>query len=364
MSLFGFTPQEYRVIEELLKVASNIYITICTDNLNVNYENEDSDIFFTNKLTANRLINIAKKNNIEILKPIFLAKNYRFKNKELLHLEENIYNNLYQSYKEENKNIELFLATNPYSEVEHVATKIIQNVRDKGYKYKEIGIITKDIDTYSELIKAIFSKYDIPVYIDEKKDLSENILIKYIISLLDVFAKNWSYDSVIAYIKLKFCEIQDKDIYMLENYCEKWGIKYSKWYKEDWNFGEDEETLKNLNIIRKKVVEPLLAFKEKCYKNMTGHDLSKAIYEFLIENNIDKKLNEKANILFEENADLASEYEASFNKVIEILDEIVKVFGDEVLTFEKYCSFLKISFSENKLGKLPASIDQVTVRRC
>ena len=39
--------------------------------------------------------------------------------------------------------------------------------------------ITKNIDNYSSLIKAIFSKYDIPVYIDEKKDLSQNILIKY-----------------------------------------------------------------------------------------------------------------------------------------------------------------------------------------
>ena len=57
-----------------------------------------------------------------------------------------------------------------------------------------------------------------------------------------------------AYIKTKFCDLEDKDIYSLENYCKKCGIKYSKWYKEDWDFGEDENTLRKLNRIRRKIV--------------------------------------------------------------------------------------------------------------
>ena len=357
----GFTPQEYRVIEELLKVSKDIYVTICTDTLDKEKSSCDGDTFFSNKVTASRLIDIANRNNIEIKEPIFLDKNYRFKNDELKFLEENIYAPFYKKYKGENKNIELFLALNPYSEIEHVAQKIIENVRDDGYRYREIGIIAKDIDTYSGLIKAIFSKYDIPVYIDEKKDLSQNILIKYITCLLEVFSKNWSYESVIAYIKTKLCDLTDEEIYKIENYAKKWGIKYSKWYKEDWKFGEDEEELLTLNDIRKRIVNPLLAFKEKCYKNMNAKDLSKAIYELFIENEIDKKLQKKAKELEKYNEDLASEYEASFNTVIKILDEIVKVFGDEKITFEKYSAFLKISFSENGLGKLPAGFDQVTV---
>jgi len=40
---------------------------------------------------------------------------------------------------------------------------------------------------------------------------------------------------------------------------------------------------------------------------------------------------------------------------------MVKVFGDENLSFEKYTSFLKISLSENGLGKIPAGFDEVTV---
>lgn len=94
---------------------------------------------------------------------------------------------------------------------------------------------------------------------------------------------------------------------------------------------------------------------------MSGLDLSKAIYEFLIENKIDKKLQEKAHNLSFIDADLASEYEASYDTIIKILDEIVKVFGEENVTFEKYAEFLKIAFSENSLGKLPAGLDEVCV---
>ena len=356
----GFTPQEYSVIAELMKVAKEVNIAICADNLeNGRDACQETDIFYNNKIAINKLMDLAVLNNIEILKPVSLDKNIRLKNDELIHLEQNIYENLYKKYNGENKNIKLFLANNPYSEIEYIASKITEEVRENNYRYKEIGIITKDLNLYSSLIKAIFSKYDIPVYIDEKKDLSQNILIKYIISLLDVFAKNWSYDSVMSYVKTGFCDIERKDLYIFENYCKKWGIKYGKWYKEDWNFGdEDKEYINNL---RKKVVAPLLQFKEKCYKNETGENITKAIYEFLIENEIDKKLKIKAKELEEENPELENEYQTSFNTVIKILDEIVKIFGEEKISFEKYIEFLKISFSENELGKIPAGMDQVTI---
>ena len=379
----GFTPQEYRVIEELMKVAKEINVSICLDELSIDTASqksmqkdygiiaknkqkinidEASDLFYSNRIAVEKLIDIANLNNIEVEKPVFLDKQYRFKNDELQHLERNIYSNIYEEYKGENTNIKLFLAANPYSEIEQVACKIIEEVRENKVKFKEIGIITKNLDTYSGIIKAVFDKYDIPVYIDEKKDLSQNILIKYLISFLDIFAKNWSYDSVISYIKTGFSDIEDNDIYQIENYAKRWGIKYSKWYKEDWKFGkEDKEELEHLNEIRRKIVTPLLEFKENYTANNNAEGLTKAIYEFLIKNKIDKKLQKKAQILEKDNKDLAQEYETSFNTVIKILDEIVKIFGEEKLTFDKYTNLLKISFSENGLGKIPAGLDQVTV---
>ena len=71
----------------------------------------------------------------------------------------------------------MFLANNQYSEIEEVARRILELVRSKKFRYRDISVITKNIDVYSNLCKAIFKEYDIPVFIDEKRDLSQNILV-------------------------------------------------------------------------------------------------------------------------------------------------------------------------------------------
>lgn len=186
-------------------------------------------------------MDIAKDEDIKIENPQFIEnKNARFKSEQLLHLEQNLYNIKQKKYELEPKDLSIFLANNQYSEVEYIASKIIKLVREEGYRYKDISIITKNLDNYSNLCKAIFNKYNIPIFIDEKKDLSDNILVKYILSILDIFSKNWSHESVFNYIKTGFIEIEQEEIYKLENYCLKWGIKQSKWYKSEWNFHDDK----------------------------------------------------------------------------------------------------------------------------
>ena len=91
-----------------------------------------------------------------------------------------------QKYLEKNRDIQLFLANNRYLEIENVAKNIINLIKKYNYKFNEISIITKNITSYSALIKAIFSKYEIPVFIDEKKDLNQNILVRYILSILEI----------------------------------------------------------------------------------------------------------------------------------------------------------------------------------
>ena len=60
-------------------------------------------------------------------------------------------------------------------------------VRKKSYRFRDIAVVCNNIDTYSSDIKAVFNKYEIPVFIDEKKDINNNILMKYIISLFEYF---------------------------------------------------------------------------------------------------------------------------------------------------------------------------------
>ena len=357
----GFTSQEYHIIEKLIQMAKQVTITICTDGLH-EIKNPDTDIFYSNEVTVTKLLEVAQNCDVKI-EEIQLEETYRFKNSELKHLEKNLYENKPQKYNSQIKNIQLFLAKNQYSEIEEVARNVLKLVRDGGYRYRDISIITKNISTYSSLARAIFDKYDIPIFIDENRDLNQNVVIQYILAILEIFIKNWSYEAVFNYIKTGFSNIEEDDIFKLEKYCLKWGIKQNKWKKE-FTYGNYEEKdkaeIERLEQIRKDLVTPLMNLKHKIDENKTVEGISKAIYEFLVEQQIYEKVQIKIQELNEiGQIDLANEYESSVQTIIEILDEIVLVFKDDKITIDKYNQILKIGFKNSSLTKIPGTQDQV-----
>ena len=357
----GFTSQEYHIIKKLIQIAKQVTITICTDGLH-EIKNPDTDIFYSNEVTVTKLLEVAQNCDVKI-EEIKLEETYRFKNSELKHLEKNLYENKPQKYNSQIKNIQLFLAKNQYSEIEEVARNVLKLVRDEGYRYRDISIITKNIATYSSLARAIFDKYDIPIFIDENRDLNQNIVIQYILGILEIFIKNWSYEAVFNYIKTGFSNIEEDDIFKLEKYCLKWGIKQNKWKKE-FSYGNYEEKdkadIERLEQIRKDLVTPLMNLKYKIDENKTVEGISKAIYEFLVEQQIYEKVQIKIQELNEiGQIDLANEYESSIQTIIEILDEIVLVFKDDKITIDKYNQILKIGFKNSSLTKIPGTQDQV-----
>ena len=328
----GFTKQEYTVLESILKIAKDVYITVCTDDLKV-IKSPEVDIFYDNKQTIQSLKQIG-----EIDEEIFLDKQYRFKNDELKHLEKNIFAIPYTIYEKNVENISLTMAKNQYEEIENVARKIYNLVRDNNYRYRDIGIITKNLEEYSSLCKAIFSEYDIPVFIDEEKDITQDIFIKYVLSILDIFAKNWSYEAVFNYLKTGIVKI-DK-IYELENYCLKWNIKGKKWYEKPWDFDEDKSFIE----IQKNIITPLLELKNNLNGVKTAEKISKELYNFILKNTNEDEIESE-----------------SYNAVIDVLDEIADIFKDEKMNFETYIKLLKTGISYKEIGQIPQTQDKVTV---
>ena len=358
----GFTYQEYQVIKEFLRLAKEVNITICTDNLDFN-TNPDIDIYYPNKLTVKKLLNLAKENDIGTDEFVHLEKGLRFKTEELQFLSSNLYSNNSTIYGKDVENLSLFLAKNEYSEVENVAKKIEELIRKENMRYRDISIITKNIENYSSLVRAIFREYDIPVFIDEKRDLNQNIIVQYALSILEVLSKNFSSEAVFSYIKLGFFDYEKEEIFKLENYCNKWGIKQNKW-KKDFTYELEIESKKKeverLNEIRKEIIEPLLKLQEEIKKNRTVKNITIALYNFIINQNIEEKISKKISELEEKDLlDLAKEYKESYEIIIDIFDKMVLIFDDEKITIDKYQKIFKIGLKNSGLGKIPGTADQV-----
>ena len=355
----GFTKQEFLVIEQLNKIAKELYITFCTDEISEN-EFKEADIFYDNKESLKSLFNICKPNET-----IKLSENLRFKNNELKHLEQNLFANYYKRYNSNLQNIELNLLENKYKEVENVAVKISKLVREENYRFGEIAVICNDMESYSSLFNAIFNQYEIPVFIDEKKDITQNNLIKYVLSIFDILSSNFSYDSIFNYLKTGYVKVSN--LYEIENYCLKWGINGSKFYKEKWNFEKlenydvdraknldenfenlsDDEKIDIINFTedQKKITEDLLQLKETINDNKTAFEISKKIYEYIIKQDIAE----------------TNEDKSALNLIINILNEIANIFKDKKMTFDEYSKLLKTGISTKEIGQIPGKEDLVTI---
>ena len=353
----GFTKQEYRIFEKLIIHANEITVTVSADSLELNKPKE-KDIFYFNKAYAQNLIKIGEKYNAQIEK-ICLKEAYRFKNEELKFLEENWDSTNSKKCDGETKNIELFIANNPYTEIEYVAKTIYNLVKKSGYSYNEIGIIAEDVEKYAEDSKSIFDKYDIPVFIDEKKELNQNILIKFIIAMLEIFVNNWSYESIFNFLKIGLLNIPEEDIYLLENYCRKWGIRGSKFYNKEFNYEEINDIQEKLENLRKQISGLLLEFKNNITSEKTASQITKEIYDFLIKNEINVRLDQKLKSY--NSIEISDEYNTSYKLLISVLEDIVLIFGDEKITFERYKNLLEIGLNSCELGKIPATQDQVVL---
>ncbi len=173
----------------------------------------------------------------------------------------------------------------------------------------------------------------------------------------------------------KDSKISPQDVDMLENYVLANGIRGSKWFhQEPWDYRieysieasepekEELEMINRINDIRLAVIEPIIVFKEKIKSSKKARDLCQYLYEFLCDIEIPEKIEELEAKYKEKNElEIAEEYKQIWDMIIDILDQIVEVNGDEKLKLEEFYDTLDLGFSEHSMGLIPHAIDEVLI---
>ena len=371
----GFTPNQYRVIKSLMNKAKEVNISLTIDSI-ANFSYNKTDAFSRTKFTYEKLNRIALEEGIKIEKPLNLNNGtiHRFKgNKELSHLERYYNAYPYKVYDEETQNIQIKEFNNLYSEVEEIAKEIIYLVRDKKIRYKDITVVTRDLNRYDFLVHSIFNEYQIPNFIDKKREAKSNPIIVLIISALEMKNRRYSYEAMFRYLKSGLLEIDNEDISLLENYVLANGIRGKKWFEEKWNYrvnanysmeeSDYEISLKErVNEIKERVISPIIKLQNKLNGKKTVQELCQYVYEFLLDINIPTTI-EKLIYNFKDKGelDVANQYSQVWDIVIDILDQIVEIMGDEKKSLDEFIRLISLGFDEYELGLVPPSIDQVLV---
>lgn len=369
-----FTPVQYKIIEKLLKKSIKLHITLTTDCLSSGNSKDNIDIFSTVKNTEEKLLKLAEFNHIAYEKPICLddKEAIRFKgNSALKHLEKNFFSFPYKTFNEETENIKIFKALSIYSEVQNTAREIIKLCRDEKLRFKDIAVITRDLQNYEKLVEVIFTEYAIPHFIDRRRDINSNPLIILLNSVLEIYTKNWSYEAMFRYLKTGLVNIDRENVDIIENYVLANGIRGKRWKEEKWeyslsyayvNLEEEEEKLAKINEIKNIITGPLFNLSKKLQGKRTVKEMCLAIYEFLTEIGAGEKV-EQWVLEFKScgELDIANEYNQVWNKVIEFLDQMVEVLGEEEVKLDEFVKLLTTGIKEFEVGVIPPSLDQVLI---
>ncbi len=352
----SFSALEYKVLEKLMIKGSKLNVSLTLDLNNPNGTN----IFKTTLNTYERLRIIAQQNNIEERKTV-LDINSEYKNQEIWHFEREFFAYPYRKYDRNTERIRVFYSLNQYTETENVASQIVSLVRDKNYRWRDISVVCNIIDNYTPTIKRVFSEYGIPYFIDDKRSVMNNPIVKFIISGLEIVSRNFRYDDVFKFIKTGFSDL-DKDEYEeLENYVLRFGIMGDKWL-EDFVYGDQFLELERINNIRKKFIEHITVFRKRIKNKSRIDDITKHLFEFLTDMNIEEKLNALIETQKEKGyLDLVNESTQIWNIIMEVLDQLVEILGDKKVTISEYVKILESGLSEYQVGVIPPTMDQVLV---
>ncbi len=370
----SFTNQRIEVIKELIRCSKGVYATINIDNRCID-KLENTDDFEVFKITYNMLEQY-KKISSELEIKINLKKleeNY-YLNEVVKTLDKGLFTISMEEFLKDVDFLNVSSSMNTNSEIENICRNIATLVREKGYRYKDMAVIASNMDVYGSSAEKIFAKYDIPVFMDTKKDIMSNPFVKFIFSVLDMLNYNFKHESVFEYFKSGFScletfDISEKnqeienvgetDIHKLENFALEYGIERNRWFKKFTMNRADVEYFENLRLLFSNYFDG----KRKEFKTLkTAEDITIFLYKIFkdhdIQNIIDKKVTYFRNIGYYEVSSINAQV---WNLIIGMLEQTILTSKDSEISGIQYKKMLEAGLNEVKIGVIPPTIDKVTV---
>ncbi len=383
----GYTPQELRILAQLMAL-SPVTLTLPLDpsvwerasrgEEPLLPEHEMFDSAWKTVLTLQRL---AAEQGIGVEEPILLKESWRFQEPRLKHLERwyEVYPaprfSLSESEEQDEAGrggIRLAAAANRRVEVEGVAREIRRLARERGLRWREMLVLTRDLGVYASLLTEVFALHAIPLFLDDKRNVIHHPLIEFLLSVLEVARSNWAFEPVFRCLKTGFFPLSQDIIDRLENYCLAHGIQGEAWvrqapwtYRRQWTLGDNEAEdtiLKEMDEARRVVAQLLVDFTQKLKGKETVlvRDLAEALYALVQKMEIPGQLKAGAEAAERRGElDEALLQEPVWQGVIAVFDEMVAGLGDTTLSLEDVSLVLASGLESIELGIIPPSLDQV-----
>ena len=390
----GFTPVQIGVLGKLFRLCAKVYVTIIMDEREDPYKKAiPHQLFAMSRQLVQQLMKAADEAGCPVEPEIWVRRSGhgRFQPGSTMdQLEQRLFRygkrgfsgngiekrpesgteaktgNPAAGYEAKQQGIYISVAPNPRAELEETVRLIRRMVREDGMRYQDFAVLTGDLSIYGTYAREIFEKCGVPYFVDEKHSVLMNPFVEFLRAAIEMVVQSFSYESVFRYLRCGLSSLNREETDAMENYVLALGIRGLKAYAETWTRGYRSikpDEVPQRNLLREKFYAEVQPFAEEMKKkDATVRERTEALYALVVQNQIQEKLEERR-CQFEQQGQeaFAKEYSQIYGIVMELLDKIVEVLGDEKMTLAEYQEILEAGFAEASVGIIPPTADQVLI---
>lgn len=366
----GFTPVQVELLRKLMTICGEIWVSLTIDaKENFFHSKGIQELFDMPKKSIRTLMDIAKETNTEVLDPIVITggAQKRFKDAPALYfMEQNLFRSSYQRKHGQTEEIQIFSLKNPKEELIWAARRINDLVQNQGYRYKDIAVVSGDVETYGNYVEQVCTKYQIPYFLDQTKDVLFHPFIEFVRACIEVIRSDFSYNSMLRLLRTGYCGITQEEIDKLENYLLATGIRGRKNWSKRWiRMPKNEKAydLEALEALRQKLMMDLAPLVEVFIEKQTKvTSMIQGLYNYMVALEVEQQLYKKEKALLAAGEQTKSkEYGQIYRIVMDLFDKCVSVLGNETLSIRELEEILDAGFDAAKVAVLPPGYDSVTI---
>lgn len=359
-----FTPVQFRVIGELLKVCPEVIITGCIakEDWEKGRINEQS-LFYKGSEAIKTIKDMAEKAGVAV-KEERLFERQKNETADLDFLERRFYRYHSDTFPYEPEHIHFYSAKNPKEEAE-AAVRVIESLVKSGLHYRDIAVITGDLGNYGRHLSYECRECSIPFFLDAKHDLFDNAIVDCLRSALEMVRQNFSYESVFRFVKTGCCHVEREEQDLWENYVLRVGIRGAAAYRNEWNWvpgGWRDEEVSVVNRTKDTAVGPVLRLYEAMKGRFAVREGVLAVRTFMDEMELEHHTEELISIFEARNDQVRMrEYRQIYAAVEAILMQMEELLGDVLVESSEFSDILDAGITEKKVSVIPPSVDQVVI---
>ena len=390
----GFTPVQIGVLGKLFRLCAKVYVTIIMDEREDPYKKAiPHQLFAMSRQLVQQLMKAADEAGCPVEPEIWVRRSGhgRFQpGSRMDQLEQRLFRygkrgfsgngiekrpesgteaktgNLAAGYEAKQQGIYISVAPNPRAELEETVCLIRRMVREEGMRYQDFAVLTGDLSVYGTYAREIFEKCGVPYFVDEKHSVLMNPFVEFLRAAIEMVVQSFSYESVFRYLRCGLSSLDREETDAMENYVLALGIRGLKAYGETWTRGYrgiKPDEVPQRNLLREKFYAEVQPFAERMKKkDATVRERTEALYALAVQNQMQEKLEERRQQFEQQGQEaFAKEYSQIYGIVMELLDKIVEVLGEEKMTLAEYQEILEAGFAEASVGIIPPTADQVLI---